>query len=83
MYKGNSFFTCVRLPLLRPHVCSAASPRSEWDFYTGNDPTHGMVTYLSSSAAKSAGIGYVQPDNTTVLAVDNSADLPVGTNRNS
>ncbi|EPQ56248.1 hypothetical protein GLOTRDRAFT_105208 [Gloeophyllum trabeum ATCC 11539] len=54
-----------------------------WDFFTGGDPTHGLVDFVSQSEAQSAGLAYVQSDNTTVLAVDDKSTVAVGGNRKS
>jgi len=54
-----------------------------WDFYTGSDPTHGNVQYLSGTDAMSAGLAYVQADGTTVLAVDNKSQVAPGGQRKS
>jgi hypothetical protein len=54
-----------------------------WDFFSGSDPTHGLVQFLDQKSATSAGLAYVQSDGTTVLAVDNTTHVPVGGNRNS
>ena len=42
-----------------------------------------MVNFLDQGAAASAGLAFVQEDGTTVLAVDDTTQLPVGANRNS
>ncbi|KAF8216627.1 glycoside hydrolase family 16 protein [Mycena galopus ATCC 62051] len=55
----------------------------EWNFFTGPDPTHGNVNYLTQSAAKKANLAFVQTDGTTVLAVDSTTKLSKGQNRNS
>jgi len=54
-----------------------------WDFFTDADPTNGLVDYVSQSEATSAGLAYVQSDNTVVLAVDDTSTVPVGGNRKS
>jgi len=54
-----------------------------WEFFNFPDPTHGNVNYLSQQDAFSKGLAFVQPDNTTVLAVDDTTFLPVGGNRDS
>ena len=54
-----------------------------WDFFTDPDPTHGNVVYVSQDQATSAGLAYVQEDNTVVMAVDSYSQLPLGQNRNS
>lgn len=54
---------------------------NEWDFFAGNDPTNGLVEYLSKDQASH--LAYVQKDGTTVLAVDSTTKLAVGQKRNS
>lgn len=54
-----------------------------WSFYSDADPTNGYVTFLDKDAATSAGLAYVQDDNTTILAVDNYTTVAEGGNRNS
>lgn len=50
----------------------------------GSDPTGGNVNYVSREVATGAAqLAYVQDDNTTVLAVDNTSTVPVGGARNS
>ncbi|OCH91522.1 glycoside hydrolase family 16 protein [Obba rivulosa] len=54
-----------------------------WDFFNQADPTSGLVNFLDQPSAAQAGLAYVQSDNTTVLAVDDTTQLSVGQNRNS
>ncbi|EKM81740.1 hypothetical protein AGABI1DRAFT_111997 [Agaricus bisporus var. burnettii JB137-S8] len=54
----------------------------DWDFFTGEDPTHGNVNYQSLSNAQRKQLAYVK-DGVTVLAVDNSSSVPVGGKRDS
>ncbi|KDQ61523.1 glycoside hydrolase family 16 protein [Jaapia argillacea MUCL 33604] len=54
-----------------------------WDFFTGQDPTHGTVQFLSQQDAATAGLAFVQGDGTVVVGVDNTTVLPVGTPRQS
>ena len=54
---------------------------SGWDFFTGDDPTHGLVNYVDGTAAKK--LAYVQSDDTVVIAVDDSDGVAVGGKRNS
>jgi len=54
-----------------------------WSFFTGSDPTNGLVNYVDQNTATSARLAYIQPDGTTVLAVDNTTKLQVGSHRNS
>ncbi|KAI0697837.1 glycoside hydrolase family 16 protein, partial [Cerioporus squamosus] len=51
-----------------------------WNFFTGADPTHGLVKFVDGDEASK--LAYVQDDGTVVLAVDNSNDLVNG-NRKS
>lgn len=54
-----------------------------WDFFTGPDPTHGLVRYVNAEEAAASKLAFVQADNTTVLAVDDTNRVAVGSNRNS
>jgi hypothetical protein len=54
-----------------------------WEFFSSPDPTHGNVNYLNAGDAFSKGLAFVQQDNTTVLAVDDTTFLPEGANRDS
>jgi hypothetical protein len=83
LYKGQSFFECVKYFSSTTPFPDASSPCSGWDFFAFSDPTHGMVNFLDQGAAQSAGLAYVQEDGTAVLAVDSHTQLPVGANRNS
>ena len=58
-------------------------PHSGFDFFTDADPTHGLVEYVSEADATSGNLAYVECDGTAIMAVDNSTDLPEGTNRKS
>ncbi|KAI0773314.1 glycoside hydrolase family 16 protein [Trametes elegans] len=52
-----------------------------FDFYSDDDPTHGLVNYLPQNQASK--LAYVQDDNTVVMAVDDFSDVPVGGKRDS
>ncbi|KAG8901799.1 hypothetical protein FRB99_005099, partial [Tulasnella sp. 403] len=54
-----------------------------FNFDTFPDPTHGNVNYLSRSDATNGGLAYVQDDDTVVMKVDNSKNIPSGGNRDS
>lgn len=56
---------------------------NKWDFFSNDDPTHGLVNYLNKQDATSKKLAYVQDDGTTVLAVDNTTRLNSGEKRNS
>ena len=81
MYQGQSFFEYVSHPLpLSPHPYHSPSG---WNFDTFPDPTNGNVVFQNQNDAFSKGLAFVQEDNTTVLAVDDTTTLPVGGNRDS
>jgi hypothetical protein len=54
-----------------------------WNFFTGNDPTHGNVKFVSQKDAQSQGLAVVHSDNTTVISVDDTTTVPKGGIRNS
>lgn len=54
-----------------------------FDFYTGSDPTNGMVTFVDEQTAFSSGLVYVTSDNQVIMHGDNTTWLPLGTNRSS
>lgn len=55
-----------------------------WDFFSGEpDPTHGQVNYLSQADAQSKGLAEVTVNNTFVMRVDSTTQLPSGANRDS
>jgi len=57
---------------------------TNWTFFTGADPTGGLVNYLDMNDAISKGLAYVDDcDNSTVLAVDSTSSVSAGGNRNS
>ena len=56
---------------------------SDWDFFSSPDPTHGNVNFQTQEDAIQKKLAVVQPDNTTVLAVDDFSNVPVGGNRDS
>ncbi|KAJ3515182.1 hypothetical protein NLJ89_g1928 [Agrocybe chaxingu] len=54
-----------------------------WDFFSGEDPTHGNVNYQTKENAIKKRLAYVQDDGTTILAVDNTSTVAVGGRRDS
>lgn len=54
-----------------------------WAYFTGPDPTGGLVKYLSRAEAQEKGLAYVRGDNRAVLRVDSWTNLPHGAPRNS
>ncbi|KAJ3485570.1 hypothetical protein NLI96_g4881 [Meripilus lineatus] len=55
----------------------------DWDFFTGDDPTHGMVNYTDRQTAFSQSLVYVTADNKVIMKGDNKTWLPQGQYRNS
>ncbi|KAH6915951.1 endo-1,3(4)-beta-glucanase [Coprinopsis sp. MPI-PUGE-AT-0042] len=55
----------------------------EWEFHSEPDPTHGLVNYQAREDAIKKKLAFVQEDGTTVLAVDDFSDVPVGGKRDS
>ncbi|KAJ7224154.1 glycoside hydrolase family 16 protein [Mycena pura] len=55
----------------------------KWNFFSGSDPTHGNVNFLTKDEATAKGLAYAQDDGTFVLAVDDKTTLNKGANRDS
>ncbi|KAI0692000.1 concanavalin A-like lectin/glucanase domain-containing protein [Cytidiella melzeri] len=53
-----------------------------FDFFTGPDPTNGMVNYTTKEFALANGLAFVE-NNTVVMKGDDSTQLTTGVNRNS
>ncbi|KAH9946640.1 glycoside hydrolase family 16 protein [Amylocystis lapponica] len=54
-----------------------------FDFFTGTDPTNGMVNYTDKDTAISDGLAYVTDDNIVIMRGDNMTTLAQGVYRNS
>ncbi|TFY69781.1 hypothetical protein EVJ58_g225 [Rhodofomes roseus] len=54
-----------------------------FEFYTGDDPTHGSVNYTDRNTAFADGLAYVESDGIVVMKGDNTTSLSEGQNRNS
>lgn len=55
-----------------------------FDFFTGEDPSNGFVTYLDRASAENTGIIGVKPDGSVFMGVDSTTVLnPNGPGRNS
>lgn len=79
-YQGTTFFECVKAWSFL--LSSALSySHSEWDFFSGPDPTHGNVAYQTQG--NSGDLAYVDGDGTAVLRVDNEGSVPPGGKRRS
>ena len=66
-----------------PGQCVDKISRSDWDFFSSDDPTHGNVNYQTRQNAQKKNLAFVQPDGTTILAVDDFSIVPVGGKRDS
>lgn len=79
-YEGDGFFECAegRLFFLSPVLSYHCS---DWNFFSGPDPTHGNVAYQTRE--NSEDLAYVDEDCTVVLRVDNEGSVPVGGQRRS
>lgn len=56
---------------------------SGWDFFTGADPTNGIVNFLDRKTAQSKGLAVVQDDGIVRLSVDSTTQLQSGQPRDS
>lgn len=56
---------------------------SHFDFFTGPDPTHGMVSYQTEAEATSKNLAFIDGNGDAVLRVDNTSVLQQGVNRDS
>ncbi|EIN13721.1 glycoside hydrolase family 16 protein [Punctularia strigosozonata HHB-11173 SS5] len=54
-----------------------------FDFFTGEDPTHGTVNYVNQTTAFASNLSYISENNQVIMKGDDTTWLPAGTNRNS
>lgn len=54
-----------------------------FDFYTGSDPTNGLVTFVDQQTAFNDDLAYVTSNNKVIMRGDNTTQLAYGVNRNS
>lgn len=54
-----------------------------FNFYTGSDPTNGLVNFVDQQAAINDSLAYVTSDNKVIMRGDNTTQLAYGVNRNS
>jgi len=54
-----------------------------FNFFTGSDPTSGLVDFVDSQTAKNDGLAVVQSDQTIMIYVDSTTQLSSGQNRKS
>ena len=59
------------------------SNASKWDFFSYDDPTHGLVEYVDAPTAYSEGLAYIAEDGVAIMTVDTKTHLSVGQNRKS
>ncbi|VDB99648.1 unnamed protein product [Peniophora sp. CBMAI 1063] len=55
----------------------------EFAFFTGEDPTHGTVTYVDNTTAFNSSLAYVSDRNTVIMKGDNTTWLAEGAYRES
>jgi hypothetical protein len=56
---------------------------SDWDFFSFDDPTHGLVQYTTREEALDSGLAYVRDDGVVVMKVDDTTVLQEGEHRKS
>ncbi|EIW73129.1 hypothetical protein TREMEDRAFT_59291 [Tremella mesenterica DSM 1558] len=56
---------------------------SDWDFFTGQDPSHGLVNYTDATTAFDDGLAFWTNTGVPGIQVDHWTKLPSGTPRNS
>lgn len=54
-----------------------------WDFYTGADPTNGLVNYVNRTTSFAQNLTYVQDDGIVIMKGDDTTWLGQGVYRNS
>ncbi|KAG2159885.1 glycoside hydrolase family 16 protein [Suillus bovinus] len=54
-----------------------------FNFYTGADPTNGLVNFVDEQTAFNDGLARVTSDNKVIMRGDNTTQLAYGVNRNS
>ncbi|KAH8120381.1 concanavalin A-like lectin/glucanase domain-containing protein [Phellopilus nigrolimitatus] len=55
----------------------------DWTFFTGADPTNGLVNYVDRDTAFNKSLVYVNDDGTVIMSGDDTTWLPMGQNRDS
>lgn len=55
----------------------------QMNFFTGDDPTHGTVTYVDQQTAFSQNLAYVDSNGNVIMKGDDTNWLPMGVNRSS
>jgi len=55
----------------------------DWNFFSFDDPTHGLVQYTTQEEATNAGLAYVRDDGVAVIKVDDTTVLQEGEHRKS
>lgn len=54
-----------------------------FNFFTGDDPTHGTVTYVDNATAFAQNLSYISWDGKVIMKGDDTSTLQAGQNRNS
>jgi len=47
-----------------------------WEFFTGSDPTNGIVTYIDENTARASGLLQVNPAGNAVMRVETTPSVP-------
>lgn len=81
--KDRHFWSAFPFLNLLTIISDLLLSHSQWDFYSGEDPTHGSVNYQTKENAIKKNLAFVQADGTTVLAVDDFSTVPVNGRRDS
>ncbi|KAJ3751028.1 glycoside hydrolase family 16 protein [Lentinula detonsa] len=72
---GSSTASAVSTPWKLVEAHNGSDFFQGWSFFTGSDPTHGVVDYLDENDASSAGLAYVNSAGNAVMAVDTTNNL--------
>ncbi|KAI9454433.1 glycoside hydrolase family 16 protein [Russula earlei] len=81
-HHGQSPQSSVTYHLKDHYTGKAFMNESIWKYRVGNDPTNGLVNYVSHATAAKEGLAYVQ-NGVAVLKFENRGDLPLNKPRNS
>ncbi|KAH9479409.1 putative endo-1,3(4)-beta-glucanase [Psilocybe cubensis] len=79
----NNTGSCQPQPFKLQDFYQGNSFLNDWEFFSGEDPTHGNVNYQTRENAINKGLAYVQQDGAAVLAVDDYSTVPVNGRRDS
>ncbi|GAA5898079.1 hypothetical protein JCM6882_003322 [Rhodosporidiobolus microsporus] len=69
--------------LKRTYTGSDFTAGKAFEFFTDDDPTHGLVDYVDGTTASSLGLTKVTSSNAAILAIDSKSTLAYNTKRKS